>query len=491
MSCISTIGVVLPIQNYVFSLNQKLFELNQIKLSQAQLRFITYCLSSMMICGHLMFSSIVLQSLGLFSVAALSQMFRNSKIPFDSLKIAAITLLFEIYKPTKVFIGIDDTDRQRCKIVKVLGFVHKTVCKVTGGYMLAQNLVFVVLVTDRFTIPIAFAFYLPDPQIKAWEKEVKKLKEKGVASNLRPIKPERNINNPTRIGLCDGLLLETVKIIKIAESHINAQSNENNRIKVMGVLADAAYMSPEMCKTVHRIFKANGNFISQLKSNQICVSKNIEKKLSKYFLNTPKRKINIKIRGKQVSIEWASARLFIRSHQKKLMVIALRYEGEENFRYLAATNLTWRSEDIIKSYGLRWLVETFNEDWKQYCGWGKKAFQYGEDGARRGVFLSLLLDYFYLWHPLQVSLHKSALPLNTVGSLVGRLQIEYVITTIETALEQPDPQKYVKQIKDSVNTVFKMRSSIKHAAGGAGFEFPDIVPSKNSIAKYGVETYLE
>ena len=49
--------------------------------------------------------------------------------------------------------------------------------------------------------------------------------------------------------------------------------------------------------------------------------------------------------------------------------------------------------DIIRYYALHWLVEVFIEDWKQHEGWGKMACQQAEDGTRRALLLSLLLDH--------------------------------------------------------------------------------------------------
>nr|WP_230988042.1 hypothetical protein [Bathymodiolus japonicus methanotrophic gill symbiont] len=65
----------------------------------------------------------------------------------------------------------------------------------------------------------------------------------------------------------------------------------------------------------------------------------------------------------------------VSSHSKKRFVIALKYEGENDYRYLVATDLTWRTQDIIQAYTLRWLIEVFFEDWKLYEGWGREAKQ--------------------------------------------------------------------------------------------------------------------
>ncbi|MDQ3232009.1 MAG: hypothetical protein M3Q07_09335, partial [Pseudobdellovibrionaceae bacterium] len=78
----------------------------------------------------------------------------------------------------------------------------------------------------------------------------------------------------------------------------------------------------------------------------------------------------VRIRGgEQKNVTIASARLFIRSLGRRMHIVALKYEGEDQYRYLAATDLTWRSLDIVKQYSLRWLIEVFNQDWKAYCGW--------------------------------------------------------------------------------------------------------------------------
>jgi hypothetical protein len=47
----------------------------------------------------------------------------------------------------------------------------------------------------------------------------------------------------------------------------------------------------------------------------------------------------------------------VKSHGKKRFVIALKYEDETEYRFIVATDLTWRHKDITRAYSLRWLVE--------------------------------------------------------------------------------------------------------------------------------------
>jgi hypothetical protein len=37
--------------------------------------------------------------------------------------------------------------------------------------------------------------------------------------------------------------------------------------------------------------------------------------------------------------------------------MALKYEGEDTYRYLMASDLSWRTLDIVQAHTLRWQVE--------------------------------------------------------------------------------------------------------------------------------------
>ena len=62
-------------------------------------------------------------------------------------------------------------------------------------------------------------------------------------------------------------------------------------------------------------------------------------------------------------------------------MIALKYAGEEDYRYLLASDLTGRTQDIVQAFTWRWLVEVFVQDWKTYEGWGAKT----QAAGRRGI----------------------------------------------------------------------------------------------------------
>ena len=44
---------------------------------------------------------------------------------------------------------------------------------------------------------------------------------------------------------------------------------------------------------------------------------------------------------------------------------------KQEYRFLVTSDLSWRHEDIIRTFTLRWLIEVFIEDWKQHEGWNR------------------------------------------------------------------------------------------------------------------------
>ena len=70
----------------------------------------------------------------------------------------------------------------------------------------------------------------------------------------------------------------------------------------------------------------------------------------------------IRIRGEEVVVRVSSARLYVCAHQTKRFIVAIKYAEEETYRYLIASDLSWRMLDIVQGHSLRWLVEVFIQD---------------------------------------------------------------------------------------------------------------------------------
>ncbi|MDM8547695.1 hypothetical protein QUF61_14480 [Candidatus Venteria ishoeyi] len=170
----------------------------------------------------------------------------------------------------------------------------------------------------------------------------------------------------------------------------------------------------------------------------------------------------LKKQGKEVKVMLGSARLHVKAHAQKRFVVALKYEGEEDYRYLVASDMSWRAVDIASAYTLRWLVEVFFEDWKLYEGWGRFAPQFDEEGSSRSLTLSLLLDYALLLHPEQSARVKNNLPACTVGSLKQKFRMDGLVDVIRGIVDADDPHQKLDEIIAVAKRLFPLRDSSKH-----------------------------
>jgi len=441
------------IKTFVADLDAALGKLKpNAKLTQLQKIWLGFCLTGMLLTNSVCWAKFERASLGEYKIAALSWMFREAKVAWDYLLLASVTLVLERYGITNGVLVLDESDRARSKRTKRIHKAHKQKHKASGGYVNGQTVVLLLLVTQSVTFPVGFAFYMPDPLLTAWAKEDKRLKKAGVAKKDRPVQPVRNGLYPTKTQLALRLL--------------QAFKDAHGDIKINAVLADALYGEARFMDKASRIFDGT-QVISQLRENQNIEHKGKKRNLKAYFNSTNKGvEVTLRVRGgEDVKATMSSARLKVTAHGKKRFVIALKYEDESDYRYLVATDMTWRTMDVIQAYTLRWLVEVFFEDWKLYEGWGREAKQLDEEGSSRGLILSLLLDHCLLLHPEQTARIENKLPAYTVGSLQRKSQMEVLLEFIKTLLEHQNPADKLKELAGLVDDVFQLMPSGKHMVG--------------------------
>ena len=157
-----------------------------------------------------------------------------------------------------------------------------------------------------------------------------------------------------------------------------------------------------------------------------------------------------------------SARLYGGAHTTKRFSVAIQYAEEETYRYLIASDLSWRTLDIIQGHSLRWLVEVFIQDWKSYEGWSPLTKQPGDEGARHSVILSLLVAQRLFVHPDQQHQLKNNLPAYTVGSLRAHVQVECLVEVIDDLVSSDNPQDKLKRFTTALHEVFALGRSTKH-----------------------------
>jgi hypothetical protein len=101
----------------------------------------------------------------------------------------------------------------------------------------------------------------------------------------------------------------------------------------------------------------------------------------------------------------------------------------------------------------------------RYEGWGQLAKQTGEEGASRGLILSLLLDHCLLLPPEQTARLENNLPACTVGSLCEKSRVEALLAFIRRVLHKDNPQARLRQLADQLEQIFPLRDSSKHMNG--------------------------
>ena len=445
------IGEPLPfIKNYVEKLDDAIKAHYPEKgLTRIQRCWLSFCVTAIIVTNSVCWSRFQSIGIGQYRIGGLSWIFRKSSIPWQLLLQMSVAAILQKYEITQGCIAIDDTDKKRSKSTRKISYVHKIKHKPSSGYVMGQSIVFLVLVTSKITIPVGFAFHMPDPGLKAWHKNNKKLKQKGIPKNERPAKPDRDKNYPT--------------MPQIAISLLEKFKNAHPQIHIQCVFADALYGTRDFVDQASTIFPG-AQVISQLRENQLVRFRGKNRKVSDYFASFPGTEQRMQVRGgEQIKATVGSARLHVHAHGKKRFVIALKYEGEDQYRYIIASNLSWRTIDIIEAYTLRWLVEVFFQDWKANEGWSKLTKQPGEEGSSRSLILSLLVDHSLFFHPDQTARLENKLPAFTVGSLTAKIKVESIMSLFEQIILSDAPVERFKQFAQAVEqNAVKLSPSTKH-----------------------------
>src|SRR5262247_2194585 len=417
-------------------------------LSGTQRTWLAFCITAVLVTNSICWARFARASLGTYAMAALSWMFRHSKIPWEHLLVASVRVILRHHGITAGTLVVDDTDNPRSKSAKALAYLYKLRDKASGGYLWGQSLVFLVLVTAKISIPVGFVFYQPAPELSAWYRQDKALKKRGVPKPQRPPKPPPNPRYPTKQQLALRLL-EQFKM-------------DHPGIRVHCIVADALYGTALFVDGASTLF-GGVQVISQARSNQNIQVHQREQHLTDYFAAHPGTPQTIRIRGGDERVAMVrSARLYVCAHKTKRFIVAIKYEEEETYRYLMASDLTWRTLDIVQGHSLRWLIEVFVQDWKGHEGWAQLTKQPGEEGARRSVILSLLVDHALFVHPDQEAQLKNNLPAYTVGSLRANVQVECLVDVIADLVSSDKPQDKLTRFTQALHQAFTFGHSTKH-----------------------------
>jgi hypothetical protein len=439
------------IKSYVNALNQSLkAHSSGREMSALQCYWLSFVILGLLVTNSLCWSRFERFGVNEYKASAICWMFKRAKIAWDLLLYASVLKIIESYSIHYGVLVIDDTDAERSKNTKQIAKVHTIRDKKTAGYFKGQNIIFLLLVTDKLTIPVGFEFYQPDPALSAWVKEDRRLRDKKILKKYRPEKPKPNEQYPSKKDLA----------IKLIDSFVSSFKD----LKIKATIADAFYNTKDFFDAVVVATK-QPQIISQIKSTQLINVGGQFKQVGDFFKHFQGTTEIVQLRNSDKQITFCSAKFKVRSHDKKLYIIALKYGNESEYRYLIANDSTWRNVDVIKAYALRWLVEVFIQDWKSYEGWNQLAMQRGLDGSEQGLIISLLSDHALHFHKDQLTLHEDKEPAVTVGSLREKVMMESLTAFIEKIVTSPDPKSFFEEYSGKITELFGLRSSIKHMRG--------------------------
>jgi hypothetical protein len=156
------------------------------------------------------------------------------------------------------------------------------------------------------------------------------------------------------------------------------------------------------------------------------------------------------------------ARLDVDAHHQKRGVMALTYAPETADRDLVASDLAWRTWDMVQGSTVRWLVEVFFADWQVQAGWGPLTTPPDEDGSSRRLILSRRLDHGRLLHPHPLARLEHQRPAYTVGSLHQRTRVDSLLAFIRELILADHPGEPFHRLSQAVEEVFQWAPSKKH-----------------------------
>ena len=93
-------------------------------MSALQRTWLAFCVTAVLVTNSICWARFERASLGTYSLAALSWMFRHSKIPWEELLVASVRVILRHYGITSGSLVIDDTDNPRSKAARVLAHLY-------------------------------------------------------------------------------------------------------------------------------------------------------------------------------------------------------------------------------------------------------------------------------------------------------------------------------------------------------------------------------
>jgi hypothetical protein len=302
-------------------------------------------------------------------------------------------------------------------------------------------------VTPDLTRPVGLTCAQPAPEVSAGSKQDTTLKKHALPPHQRPPPPPPQPSSPTQPALARRLLAPcSAPPPPFRGPGITAEARDGTAAVGEGAAARFGGVQVRSPRRRHPTIGV------QQRDQHVADS----------VATHPGTPPHIRIRGGEaVGALVGRARWSVGSHHPTRCSVALTDAGEETSRSLLASDLTWRTLDLVQGPPLRWLVEGCVPDGQSPAGGSQLTTQPGAEGAHRRVILSLLVAHGLGAHPDPSAPFPHHLPASTVGSLRAHGPIASLVHVIATLVSADAPQAPLHRFTHALREVCAGRRSTK------------------------------
>jgi hypothetical protein len=416
-------------------------------LSTLPQRWLALCITAVVVTHSSGWARFARASRGTSALAALSWLLRHSTLPWDALLVASGRVMRRYHGLTSGHRMMDDTDNARSNAAQALAHLSKWRDQDSGGYVWGQSLVLLVLVPPTISRPVGLVFSQPAPALRAWSQQAKVRKKPGIPPTQRPPKPTPEAQYPTKQQLA-------LRLLAACKAYHPA-------IRVHGMAAAALDGTRALVEEAS-VLCEGVPVLSPIRRTQHLRVGQRHQPVADSCATPPGTPPTIRIRAGAGRVAMVgSARLDVCAHTTKRFIVAITYAEAETYRSLIASDLRWRTLDMVQGHSLRWLGEVFMQDGQAYAGWSPLTKQPGDEGARHSVLLSLLVDHSLCMPPDQQAQLQHNRAAYTVGSLRAHVPAECLMNVIDDLVSADHPQDQLQRFTKALHEVCALGQSAK------------------------------
>jgi len=337
-------------------------------------------------------------------------------------------------------LAIDDTLLEH--VGSLFEYIDKHYNHSQGTYPMAHNVVTSHYISGAVRFPVGWRMYRRYEECTQWETFVGKHYPDAVIPKK---KKERNkfkkevdptlLNDPEFVVLHEAFRTKISLAVELFKEAID------NALPFETVLFDAWYLAPKLLEVLSEYKK---NWISILKMNRNISTNNlhIRNEAGEYLqFEKPQIKLNDLIplipssAFKSVEVAGRTYYCFCKNvhipslGKVRLVVSFDNPQLQGTCAVLVTNHLSWNAKKIIKTYLLRWPIETFYQDAKQLLGFNQYRMRTATAIQKHWCLVFVAYSFLHLACLPASSRFKLLKPIKTIGQIV-RQQTRHLIESL-------------------------------------------------------------